>query len=102
MNRDKNETNNKRKRVLTRRQFVRTSSVLVSAAATLGGSGQAIAHSEPVQVSKLKVPAMHDGHRPEVAMLVHPGVTLLDLLGPQTVFSSVMQYSSGLEEYGFA
>ncbi len=33
------------------------------------------------------LPAMHRERRPEVAMLVCPGVTLLDILGPQTVLA---------------
>ena len=36
----------------------------------------------------MKLPSMHKGRRPEVAMLLHPGVTLLDLLGPHTVLAT--------------
>lgn len=31
---------------------------------------------------------MHDRRRPEVAMLLYPGLTLMDLLGPQTALSA--------------
>jgi transcriptional regulator GlxA family with amidase domain len=31
---------------------------------------------------------IHDGRRPEVGMLLYPGLTLMDLLGPQTVLST--------------
>jgi len=34
------------------------------------------------------VPKFHDRRRPEVGMLLFPGLTLLDLLGPQTVLST--------------
>ncbi len=40
-----------------------------------------------VQRSQMDLPAMHNARRPEVAMLLYPGVTLLDLLGPQTVLA---------------
>jgi cyclohexyl-isocyanide hydratase len=40
-----------------------------------------------VQVGDLQMPPMHKGRKPEVAMLLWPGVTLLDLLGPQTVLA---------------
>jgi len=40
-----------------------------------------------VQKGKLQMPPMHTGRKPEVGMLLWPGVTLLDLLGPQTVLS---------------
>ena len=31
---------------------------------------------------------MHTGRRPEIGMLLYPGLTLLDLLGPQTALST--------------
>jgi cyclohexyl-isocyanide hydratase len=40
-----------------------------------------------VQVGDLQMPPMHKGRKPEVAMLLWPGATLLDLLGPQTVLA---------------
>jgi len=40
-----------------------------------------------VQEARFKFPSMHKERKPEVAMLVYPGVTLLDLLGPQTVLA---------------
>lgn len=86
MNSDEKEANNKISGVLNRRQFV-GSAAAASIAATIGVSGKAMAHSTPLQASKFKVPSMHDGRRPEVAMLVHPGVTYLDLLAPQTVLA---------------
>lgn len=41
-----------------------------------------------LQRSPLQFPPMHDGRKPEVGMLLYPGMTLLDLLGPQTVLST--------------
>lgn len=40
-----------------------------------------------VQTARMDLPTMHDQRKPEVAMLLYPGVTLLDLLGPQTVLA---------------
>lgn len=40
-----------------------------------------------IQQSLFKVPPMHDQRKPEVAMLLYPGVTLLDLIGPQAVLA---------------
>lgn len=40
-----------------------------------------------MQEAKFKMPPMHEQRKPEVAMLLYPGVTLLDLLGPQTVLA---------------
>ncbi|MEM9189594.1 MAG: DJ-1/PfpI family protein, partial [Myxococcota bacterium] len=40
-----------------------------------------------VQRARFDMPNMHKRRRPEVAMLLYPGVTLLDLLGPQTVLA---------------
>ncbi|MEL7086477.1 MAG: DJ-1/PfpI family protein [Cyanobacteria bacterium J06597_1] len=44
--------------------------------------------SNKEQKAGMKLPSMHKGRRPEVAMLLHPGVTLLDLLGPHTVLAT--------------
>ncbi len=41
-----------------------------------------------VQLSADKFPSMHSGRKPEIGMLVYPGLTLLDMLGPQTVLST--------------
>lgn len=40
-----------------------------------------------VQRAPFDLPPMHTGRKPYVAMLLYPGVTLLDLLGPQTVLA---------------
>ena len=40
-----------------------------------------------VQTSEDKFPVMHKGRKPEIGMLVYPGLTLMDMLGPQTVLS---------------
>lgn len=37
---------------------------------------------------ELKFQPMHTGRRPEIGMLLYPGLTLMDLLGPQTALSS--------------
>lgn len=44
--------------------------------------------SNKEQKAGMKLPSMHTGRRPKVAMLLHPGVTLLDLLGPHTVLAT--------------
>jgi cyclohexyl-isocyanide hydratase len=40
-----------------------------------------------LQLGDKQFPVMHDQPRPEVAMLLYPGMTLLDTLGPQTVLA---------------
>jgi cyclohexyl-isocyanide hydratase len=40
------------------------------------------------QEHELKFPPMHTGRRPEIGMLLYPGLTLLDTLGPQTALST--------------
>ncbi len=69
-----------------RRQFV-SAAALASGAVLTGGSGRVNA-SNPLQASKTKLPPMHKRRKPEVAMLLYPGVTLLDLIGPHTVLAS--------------
>ena len=69
-----------------RRRFV-TTAAIASGAVFAGSSGQAGA-SNPIQESQTKLPPMHKQKKPEVAMLLYPGVTLLDLLGPHTVLAS--------------
>lgn len=46
-----------------------------------------MSESADVQRAHFDLPTMHKERRPEVAMLLYPGVTLLDLLGPQTVLA---------------
>lgn len=66
---------------MNRRQFGGTLAAAVAAPA-LAAQGD-----EP-QGPELKFKAMHDGRRPEVGMLLYPGLTLMDLLGPQTALST--------------
>ncbi len=54
----------------------------------LAETEDAVADRDRLQPSRIQVPTMHEGRKPEVAMLLHPGVTLLDLLGPQTVLAT--------------
>lgn len=78
-----------------RRKFVASAMAL---ATTLGASmsgtnatgaetSDGTSPSQDVQRATMKLPSPHDQRKPVVAMLVHPGVTLLDLLGPQTVLA---------------
>src|SRR4051812_22497146 len=69
---------------MNRRQF----DGAVATVAALGTAGRADAADAKVQVSEHKFPAMHTGRKPEVGMLLYPGMTLMDLLGPQTVLST--------------
>jgi putative intracellular protease/amidase len=87
MGSDQNEIHNLTTDGSNWRKFVVTAAAATVAAATLGVSGRTVAHSVPVQESSFKVPSMHDGRRPEVAMLVHLGVTYLDLIAPHTVLA---------------
>ena len=72
---------------LNRRRFVGTATALAAGIAMSGQSARAGASEGELQESKLKLPPMHKGRKPEVAMLLYPGVTLLDLVGPQAVLS---------------
>ncbi len=40
------------------------------------------------QVSEDQFSAMHNQHKPEIAMLLYPGLTLMDMLGPQTALAT--------------
>lgn len=65
---------------MNRRQF--GGAVVVAA-----GSAAARAADDPAAAAD-KFQFLHGGRRPEVGMLVYPGLTLLDMLGPQTVLST--------------
>ncbi len=81
MNTDETEPN------LSRRKFVSVTAI-ASGVALTGVAGQASAGSKiKLQESKTKLPPMHKNKKPEVAMLLYPGVTLLDLAGPQAVLA---------------
>lgn len=69
---------------MNRRQF----GGLVAATTTLAVANRAGADEKNPQGTKDKFPMMHQGRLPEVGMLLYPGLTLLDLLGPQTVLST--------------
>lgn len=71
---------------LNRRRFV-SAAAIASGVMLAGAAGEARAKTA-FQESKTKLPPMHKETKPEVAMLLYPGVTLLDLLGPQTVLAS--------------
>ena len=79
-----------------RRDFVASAAVLATALGAGAGGANAATGAETVggenanqnvQRATMKLPSPHDQRKPVVAMLVHPGVTLLDLLGPQTVLA---------------
>lgn len=81
MKTDENETN------LNRRGFVGSTAAIAAGVALAGRSDPAGAHGGKFQESKLKLPPPHNGRKPDVAMLLYPGVTLLDLVGPQAVLA---------------
>ena len=78
---------NKKRNTLNGRRFVGLVAVLASTIAVMGGVQRTFADESKVQKSRVKLPPTHKGRKPEVAMLLYPGVTLLDLLGPQTVLA---------------
>jgi cyclohexyl-isocyanide hydratase len=69
---------------LNRRQF----GAAVAIATTLGVAGEGVAAETKPAGSEQRFGLMHKQRLPEVAMLLYPGLTLLDLLGPQTVFAT--------------
>ncbi len=62
---------------------------LVAGTAVAGIAGTGIAADEKavVQVSEDQLPVMHTGRRPEIAMLIYPGLTIMDMLGPHTALA---------------
>ena len=72
---------------LNRRGFVGSAAAMAAGAALAGRSAPASAHKNTLQEAKVKLPPPHKGAKPEVAMLLYPGVTLLDLVGPQAVLA---------------
>lgn len=56
--------------------------------AGITGSSLAADIGTKVQLCEDKFPSMHTGRKPEIGMLVYPGLTLMDTLGPQTVLST--------------
>lgn len=85
MKKNENATNSPND-ALNRRRFI-GGSAAASTAAVLSGADAAETDGSTVQKTALKLPPPHAERMPEVAMLLHPGVTLLDLLGPQTVLA---------------
>ncbi len=57
------------------------------AAAAMAIPGATSASAEGPKEGGRGFAAMHDRRRPEIGMLLYPGLTLLDLLGPQTALS---------------
>ncbi len=78
--------NNETQTDMDRRRFVGTAAALAGVA-MVGQLATASTSQGKLQESKIKLPPMHKGKKPEVAMLLYPGVTLLDLVGPQAVLS---------------
>src|SRR5262245_58276384 len=64
------------------------------AAATLSGASAATANETtptdkaPTTSGELTFGLMHKGKLPEIAMVLYPGMTLLDMLGPHTALAT--------------
>ncbi len=78
------DTNNN---ALNRRGFVGSAAALAGAVGVTAVTGHAATKDKEVQKGKHQMPSPHNKRKPVVGMLLHPGVTLLDLLGPQTVLA---------------
>ena len=76
MKTDEEETN------LNRRGLVGSAAAIAAGVALAGRSEPASVHENKLQESKLKLPPPHKGTKPEVAMLLYPGVTMGDVLTP--------------------
>ena len=50
--------------------------------------GGVAARADDFRIDAAEFPPMHDQKRPEIGMLVYPGLTLMDMLGPQTALST--------------
>ncbi|WP_426128394.1 hypothetical protein [Pararhizobium sp. PWRC1-1] len=73
--------------ILNRRSF----GALAASSFALAASDSAVAQSKaklPLQGEKYHVARPSDGPRPKVAMLLFPGLTPLDLIGPQTALNA--------------
>jgi transcriptional regulator GlxA family with amidase domain len=70
---------------MNRREFVGAASAALAfpAIATQPRAGDA-----PRPTGQERFGPIHQGRRPEIGMLLYPGMTLMDLLGPQTVFAA--------------
>lgn len=71
----------------TRRFFVGAAATTAAALGITGKVAHAANTDQEIQKGQHTMPCPHDKPKPVIAMLVHPGVTLLDLLGPQTVLA---------------
>ncbi len=66
----------------------RESGGLVATAMTVPAIAAGAGAAGAPQAGEDKFGSMHKGQRPEIGMLLYPGLTLMDLLGPQTVFAT--------------
>ncbi len=72
---------------MDRRRFV-GSAIAAGSIAMMGRAGSAAGAGDgQLQKPQFELPPMHKGRKPEVAMLLYPGVTVLDLIGPQAVLA---------------
>lgn len=69
---------------LNRRQF----GGAIAGVTTLGTAGLAMADDNAPVMSENRFGLMHRQRQPTIGMLLYPGLTLMDLLGPQTVLST--------------
>lgn len=70
---------------MNRRKFV---GLAAAALAAPTGTRTAGAADQPRAAGENRFHPIHGGRRPEIGMLLYPGLTLMDLLGPQTVFAT--------------
>jgi len=78
------EVSNEERNVMNRREFARTISAFSSVMAS-AGMAQAQTQAKPAEMNH-PMPAKPE----EIAMLIYPGMTALDLIGPQQVFGYLM------------
>ena len=81
------DMNDHKRANIDRRTFVGGAAALGAGFAAGSNTAAATAEEAEIQKTMMKLPPMHKGRKPEVAMLLYPGVTVLDLIGPQTVLA---------------
>lgn len=73
---------------INRRHFGGLVAAATLAGATATGTKPASAKDTPDGASDYTFGLMHQGKLPEIAMVVYPGLTLLDMLGPHTALAT--------------
>lgn len=73
---------------MNRRAFGGMVAAAAAAPAMAARAGSGPGSGDEPKGTGARFPMMHAGRRPEIGMLLYPGLTLMDLLGPQTALAT--------------